>query len=63
MRARRAEAVLEGARPTPEVVARARAALLDEIAPIADRGFGFVTKFKVPGGFEIELYQPKYRKG
>ena len=36
MRARRAEAVLEGARPTPEVVARARAALLDEIAPIDD---------------------------
>jgi catechol 2,3-dioxygenase-like lactoylglutathione lyase family enzyme len=31
-------------------------------APIADRGFGFVTQFKVPGNFEVMLYQPKYEK-
>ncbi|HQY88146.1 MAG TPA: VOC family protein [Tepidisphaeraceae bacterium] len=30
--------------------------------PIADRGYGFVTHFRVPGGFEIQLYQPKYEK-
>jgi len=30
--------------------------------PVADRGYGFVTHFKVPGGFEIQLYQPKYAK-
>ncbi|HEX5030096.1 MAG TPA: hypothetical protein VFX78_01400 [Candidatus Eisenbacteria bacterium] len=29
---------------------------------IADRGYGLVTHFKVPGGFEVELYQPKYVK-
>jgi len=43
MRARRAEAVLEGAAPTPEIVARARTTLLAEITPIddirSDRGY------------------------
>ena len=27
-----------------------------------DHGFGFVTFFNVPGGFRVQLYQPKYRK-
>jgi catechol 2,3-dioxygenase-like lactoylglutathione lyase family enzyme len=27
-----------------------------------DRGFGSVTFFNVPGGFKVQLYQPKYRK-
>jgi Glyoxalase/Bleomycin resistance protein/Dioxygenase superfamily. len=30
--------------------------------PVEDRGYGYVTHFKVPGGFEIQLYQPKYAK-
>ena len=30
--------------------------------PVEDRGYGFVTRFKVPGGFTIQLYQPKYAK-
>jgi hypothetical protein len=29
---------------------------------IEDRGYGLVTFFKVPGRFEIQLYQPKYEK-
>jgi predicted enzyme related to lactoylglutathione lyase len=29
--------------------------------PIADHGYGLVTHFKVPGGFAIQLYQPKYK--
>jgi predicted enzyme related to lactoylglutathione lyase len=29
---------------------------------IEDRGYGLVTFFRVPGGFEIQLYQPRYRK-
>jgi len=29
---------------------------------ITDRGYGLVTFFKVPGGFELQLYQPKYTK-
>lgn len=32
---------------------------LDEIA---DHGYGLVTHFSVPGGFRIQLYEPKYRK-
>jgi predicted enzyme related to lactoylglutathione lyase len=27
-----------------------------------DHGYGFVTYFKVPGGFRVQLYQPKYAK-
>jgi catechol 2,3-dioxygenase-like lactoylglutathione lyase family enzyme len=29
---------------------------------IADHGYGLVTHFKVPGGFEIQLYEPRYTK-
>ena len=29
---------------------------------IEDRGYGLVTHIKVPGGFEVLLYQPKYAK-
>ena len=29
---------------------------------IADQGYGLVTHFRVPGGFDVQLYQPKYRK-
>lgn len=27
-----------------------------------DHGYGLVTYFKVPGGFRVQLYQPKYTK-
>ena len=30
--------------------------------PIEDQGYGLVTFFKVPGGFDVQLYQPKYCK-
>jgi catechol 2,3-dioxygenase-like lactoylglutathione lyase family enzyme len=29
---------------------------------ISDRGFGLVTRFRVPGGFTLQLYQPRYEK-
>ncbi len=29
---------------------------------VADHGYGLVTFFKVPGGFTVQLYQPKYVK-
>src|SRR5712692_9875320 len=29
---------------------------------IADQGYGLVTHFRVPGDFEVQLYQPHYRK-
>ena len=28
---------------------------------VEDHGYGLVTYFKVPGGFSVQLYQPKYR--
>src|SRR5436853_568581 len=30
--------------------------------PVTDQGYGLVTQFKVPGGFAVRLYQPRYRK-
>jgi catechol 2,3-dioxygenase-like lactoylglutathione lyase family enzyme len=30
---------------------------------VVDQGYGLVTHFKVPGGFEVQLYQPRYSKG
>lgn len=30
--------------------------------PVEDHGYGFVTHFKVPGDFQVQLYQPKYAK-
>lgn len=30
--------------------------------PVVDHGFGLVTHFKVPGGFALQLYQPRYTK-
>ena len=31
--------------------------------PIEDRGYGLVTFFTMPGGVQVQLYEPKYRKG
>jgi predicted enzyme related to lactoylglutathione lyase len=32
------------------------------VGEVEDHGYGLVTFFKVPGGFRIQLYQPKYQK-
>ena len=29
-------------------------------APVEDHGYGLVTWFNVPGGFKVQLYQPRY---
>jgi hypothetical protein len=29
---------------------------------VADHGYGLVTRFKMPGGVEADLYQPHYKK-
>jgi hypothetical protein len=29
---------------------------------VADQGYGFVTHFKMPGGVQAQLYQPRYSK-
>ncbi|HUK12894.1 MAG TPA: VOC family protein [Thermoanaerobaculaceae bacterium] len=30
---------------------------------VDDRGWGLVTRFTMPGGFDVDLYQPRYAKG
>jgi catechol 2,3-dioxygenase-like lactoylglutathione lyase family enzyme len=30
------------------------------VAPVADEGFGLTTRFRIPGGGEIGLYEPKH---
>ena len=30
------------------------------VSPITDEGYGLVTRFKIPGGGEIGLYEPKH---
>jgi predicted enzyme related to lactoylglutathione lyase len=30
--------------------------------PVTDQGYGLVTHFKMPGGVEVQLYQPRYAK-
>jgi catechol 2,3-dioxygenase-like lactoylglutathione lyase family enzyme len=30
--------------------------------PVIDQGYGLVTHFRVPGGFSVQLYQPRYNK-
>ena len=29
---------------------------------VADHGYGLVTHFTIPGGCEVQLYEPRYRK-
>jgi catechol 2,3-dioxygenase-like lactoylglutathione lyase family enzyme len=30
------------------------------VAPISDEGYGLMTRFKIPGGGEIGLYEPRH---
>jgi catechol 2,3-dioxygenase-like lactoylglutathione lyase family enzyme len=46
-----------------KTVAELKARGVEFTEPVADHGYGFVTHFKVPGGFAVQLYQPKYTKG
>ena len=43
-------------------VAELRGRGVDFTQEVEDHGYGFVTYFKVPGGFKVQLYQPKYAK-
>jgi hypothetical protein len=29
---------------------------------VEDHGYGLVTFFRVPGGFKVQLYEPRYKK-
>jgi len=43
-------------------VAELKARGVEFTGPIANQGYGLVTHFKVPGNFEVQLYQPLYAK-
>ena len=45
-----------------ETVRELQARGVEFTQPIEDHGYGLVTLMKVPGGFSIQLYQPKYAK-
>jgi catechol 2,3-dioxygenase-like lactoylglutathione lyase family enzyme len=32
------------------------------LSEVSDHGYGFSPSFQMPGGVEVELYQPKYRR-
>ena len=43
-------------------VAELRARGVEVTGPVVDAGFGLITVFKMPGGVEVEWYQPHYTK-
>ena len=43
-------------------VAELRARGVEFTQEVEDHGYGLVTYFKVPGGFNVQLYQPGYDK-
>jgi hypothetical protein len=44
-------------------VAELKARGVEFTGPVEDRGYGLVTHFRVPGGFQVQLYEPRYTKG
>jgi hypothetical protein len=45
-----------------KTVAELKARGVEFTGEIKDAGYGFVTHFRVPGGFELQLYEPRYTK-
>src|SRR5262245_47371613 len=43
-------------------VAELQARGVEFTGPITDQGYGLVTRFRVPGDFEVQLDQPRYTK-
>jgi catechol 2,3-dioxygenase-like lactoylglutathione lyase family enzyme len=45
-----------------KTVAELKARGVEFTGPVVDRGFGLVTRFKMPGDFDVQLYQPLYAR-
>jgi catechol 2,3-dioxygenase-like lactoylglutathione lyase family enzyme len=45
-----------------QTVRELRARGVEFTQEVEDHGYGLVTRFQVPGGFSVQLYQPKYEK-
>jgi catechol 2,3-dioxygenase-like lactoylglutathione lyase family enzyme len=46
-----------------KTVAELKAKGVEFTEDVADHGYGLVTHFKMPGDFEVQLYQPRYKRG
>jgi catechol 2,3-dioxygenase-like lactoylglutathione lyase family enzyme len=45
-----------------KTVAQLKSRGVEFVGEIANHGYGLVTQFKVPGNFDVQLYQPLYRR-
>jgi catechol 2,3-dioxygenase-like lactoylglutathione lyase family enzyme len=45
-----------------KTVAELKSKGVEFTGPVEDHGYGLVTFFMAPGGFSIQLYQPRYTK-
>ena len=45
-----------------KTIAELKARGVEFVDQVKDVGYGLATHFKVPGGFEVELYQPHYQR-
>jgi len=45
-----------------QTVTELKARGVEFVHDVEDHGYGLVTHFKVPGGFAVQLYQPRYEK-
>jgi predicted enzyme related to lactoylglutathione lyase len=45
-----------------QTIAELRGRGVEFTQDVRDDGYGLVTYFRAPGGFEIQLYQPRYAK-
>jgi predicted enzyme related to lactoylglutathione lyase len=45
-----------------KTVAELKAKGVEFTGDVVDEGYGLVTHFKVPGGFAVQLYEPKYER-
>lgn len=45
-----------------ETVAALKQRGVEFAGPIEDHGYGLVTVFEMPGGFQVQLYEPRYAK-
>jgi predicted enzyme related to lactoylglutathione lyase len=45
-----------------KTVAELKSRGVEFTAPVVNMGFGLVTRFRMPGNFDVQLYQPLYSK-
>lgn len=43
-------------------VARLKARGVEFLSAVIDAGYGYTTQFRMPGGYPVQLYQPRYAR-